>query len=416
MKNQIFTSLDIGSHSIKGVCLKQNNEGIFEALAHSHRPCFVGVRAGEVIKPEEVAKAIQRVKSELGKKVNLKIKKVFVNISGAHISSVPSQGLVSVSRADQKISKEDVKRVLKAAEAINLPSNREILEVFPKEFIIDGEGGLKDPAGLEGIRLEVKVILSTIFSPVLANLYQAVEGAGLEIEDIILSPLAQARAILNEEQKELGVALVDLGFATTSLAIFEKGDLIDFAIFPVGSSHITNDLAILLRTEIETAENIKKQYAKLAILGKKAPTWGQKKEKSAKEDLIEIPEKAIKFSRKFLLNIVESRVDEIFSEVEKHLKKMTGQEQLPAGLVLTGGGASLPGIVEFAKEKFNLPCRVAQIYGIKGADGQEFSACYGMAMYALEKEGSFEHQKSGGTSFFAKIKKFFKIVFKAFLP
>jgi len=120
MKNQIFTSLDIGSHSIKGVCLKQNNEGIFEALAHSHRPCFVGVRAGEVIKPEEVAKAIQRVKSELGKKVNLKIKKVFVNISGAHISSVPSQGLVSVSRADQKISKEDVKRVLKAAEAINL--------------------------------------------------------------------------------------------------------------------------------------------------------------------------------------------------------------------------------------------------------------------------------------------------------
>lgn len=409
MKNQVITSLDLGSDSIKGVCLQKNEEGLLEALAHSQRQCPIGIRSGEIVRIEEVAKAIQRIKSDLGREVGLKIKKVLVNINGPHISSLPSQGLVSVSRADQKISQEDVQRVLKAAEAVNLPSNREILDTFPKEFIVDGEGGIKEPFGLEGIRLEAKVILSTVFSPVLANLEQALSLAGVEAEEIVLNPLAQAKAVLSEEQKELGVALVDIGFSTASVSVFEKGDLVDFSIFPVGSSHITNDLAIILRTEIQTAEEIKKQYAVLSAVRAKEPKKAKPKKEKA-ENFIEIEGKGLKFSKKLLEEVVESRVKQIFSEVEKQLKKIISPERLPAGIIFTGGGSLLPGIVDFAKEKFNLPCRIAKIANIKAAKDIEFALCYGLALLYLENGPQKIARKDN--SFGKKIKK----IFKMFLP
>jgi len=401
MKPQIITALDIGSGSVKGICAKIFDNGILEVIAHAQRTCFVGVRAGEVIKPEEVAKVIQRVKSELSKKANIKIRRVLVNIGGGHIQTVPSQGLVSVSRADQKISKEDIERVLKAAEAVNLPSNKEILECFPKEFIIDQEGGIKDPLGLEGIRLEVKVLLATIFSPVFNNLQQAVETAGLEIANISLSPLAVSRAVLSQEQKELGVFLVDIGFGTTSVCAFEKGDLLDFVVFPIGSSHITNDIAIGLRAEIQTAENIKQEYG--TLIPPVSP-------KAAKEK-IKLPEKEIEFSRKFLKDVVESRVLEIFTEVEKCLRKIAGSEPLPSGIVFTGGGSLLPGLVEFAKQKFKLPCRLGQTRDVKGVESEQFALCYGLALgFLKEGERRLEHKNNFSAS--NKIKR----VFKLFLP
>ncbi|RLC39404.1 MAG: cell division protein FtsA, partial [Candidatus Nealsonbacteria bacterium] len=262
-KSITLTALDIGTSSIKGVCARKNLvSGEIEILAKSQMPCF-GVRNGEVIKPQDVSKTISEVKEDLIQKSGIKIKEVLVNISGPHLFSVSSQGVVSVSRADQKISREDIQRVLKQAEAVNLPSNKEVLEVFPKEFIIDGEGGIKDPLGLEGMRLEAKVLLCCLFSPILENLEKAVVEGGFQILEVIPSPLASSRACLTPQQKELGVLLVDIGAGTCSISVFEKGDLIDFAVFPAGSANITNDIAICLRTEISTAERIKKEFATL---------------------------------------------------------------------------------------------------------------------------------------------------------
>lgn len=405
MRHDILTALDIGSGSVKGLCCRKDPKtGLLAVLAQAERPCFIGVRAGEVVRPEEVAKTIQRVKSELGKKADAKIKEVFINIGGSHLSSVASQGLVSVSRADQKISQEDIVRVLKAAEAINLSRNREILDCFPKEFIVDGEGGIKDPLGLEGIRLEVKVTLVTVFAPVLENLNQAVELAGLQVANISLSPLACAEAVLTQEQKELGVVLVDIGFGITSMVVFEKGDLVDFAIFPVGSGHITNDIAIGLRTEIQTAESIKQEFATLE---------GQTDKKKTREK-IKLAEKNLEFSKKFLRDIVEARVSQMFAEVQKNLKKIAGEEPLPSGVVLSGGGSKLPGIVEFAKQKFKLPCRQGHVQAVKGFDleNDRFAVCLGLVLSALDEHESTKRTSRPGSVLSQKTRRLFRM----FLP
>jgi len=220
----------------------------------------------------EVAKNIRNSIFEVQKKFDEKINSVYVNIGGHHIYFTPSRGLVSVSRADQKISQEDKERVLKAAQAISLPSNYEILDIFPQEFIVDNQGEIREPVGLTGIRLEVKVFLFCVFSPYLKNLTQSVLEAGFQIEDITASPLAAARSVIGAREKELGVALLDIGAATTGLAVFEEGKLIHLAVFPIGSENITNDIAIGLRTKIDVAEKIKKQFGSCLIEKEKKGT------------------------------------------------------------------------------------------------------------------------------------------------
>lgn len=404
-KSITFTALDIGTSSIKGICatkdLKSGDIDVSAKVEHPQTgPCCFGVRNGEVIKPDPVSKMIAKVKDDLIKKTDLKIKEVLVNIGGNHLFSVASQGLISVSRADQKISNEDVQRVLKAAEAVNLPSNKEVIDVFPKEYIIDGES-VKDPLGLEGIRLEAKVLLACVFSPILEHLYEAVEGADLQIIDILLSPLAVSRAVLTGEQKELGVLLVDIGAGTTSIAMFEKGDLVDFSVFPIGSSNITNDIAIGLRTEIQTAEKIKQEYATLKTSTKRG-----------KKDKIELPEKSLSFSSRYLRNIVESRMGDIFLQIQRSLKKMSSGEPLPGGVVLTGGGANLPGLVEFTKQKLKLPCRRGIPYGIPNIEDPSFATCCGLLLSAFDAG----EEELIGEGMGRKIRGGFKKIFKAFLP
>jgi len=399
MKSIILTGLDVGSGSVKGLCCRKDlKRGNIEVLSQAESPCF-GVRNGEVVKPEQVSKSIHKVKLELSRKKDFKVRDVLVNVSGSHLFSLSSQGIVSVSRADQKISREDVQRVLKAAEAVNIPSNKEILQVFTKEYIIDGEAGIKDPLGLQGIRLESRVLLVGIFSPILDNLENAVHGAGLRIADRVLSPLACARAVLTKEQKELGVALLDIGFGCTSLSVFEKGDLVDFVSFPLGSSNITNDIAIALRTEIQTAEEIKRRHA----------CFG--KHKKGSKEKIKIPEKELEFSKKFLRDIVESRMAEIFSHAQKALKKISGDEPLPSGVILTGGGSKLPGIADFGKQRFKLPCKKGEMHEIKGIEDERFAVCCGLILtgFDMEEKGAERKPSSGAGQ---KIKR----IFKSFLP
>lgn len=402
-----ITALDIGTHSIKLLVGEiQPHDRKVVILAQARVPCF-GVRHAEVVKPERVGQAITEALEHLTKSQVEPNPKVWVTVGGSHLYTVKSQGLISVSRADQTISEEDKERVLQASKAINLPSNKEILDVFPQEFIVDGESGISEPVGLKGVRLEVKTLLLCAFSPVLESLVKAVEEAGLEIEGILPSVLASARACLNAQQKELGVALVDIGAGTTSIAFYEKGRLIDCSVFPVGSANITNDLAIGLRVDIKTAEVLKKKYLDLRSFLKSRK--GRKPEKSKK---IEITEQNIFFSKNEFDKIVKARIDQIFSELKKKIKETSKHTSLPAGIVFCGGGSLMPHIVEYAKKILELPAFLGKISLGSGSQEDKFldlsmAASAGLLIVAAEKK---EEKDFGiGSSLASRIKRFLKI-------
>ena len=399
-KTIILTALDIGTFSIKGMCVKKNlKTGELDILAQVKQPCF-GVRNGEIIKPEKISQSIQATIKHLEQIAGVEIKDAIVNINGRHILTTLSQGVVSVSRADQKISKEDVGRAIEEAKTTPLPSNYNIIDVIPQEFIVDGEGGIKNPLNLKGIRLEAKALIIAVFTPILDNLQAAMKQANLEIIDNIPSPLATSRAVLSAEQKELGVCLIDIGAATTSVSVFEKGDLIDFAIYPIGSANITNDIALSLRTEIKTAEEIKKNFATL-----------KQNKKSNRKEKIKIEESSLTVPSKLLKNIVEARVEEVFTQIQKTLKKTAKENILPAGLVFAGGGSKLPGIIESAKQKLKLPCKKGSLRDFPLQD-IEFATCAGLIEVALDDllSDSEDYSSLGSDSGFAeKLKNFFKI-------
>ncbi|MBI1971412.1 MAG: cell division protein FtsA [Candidatus Wildermuthbacteria bacterium] len=349
---QIVAGLDIGSSAIKMAVAKKKQDGDIEILGLAQESS-AGVRKGSVVKPEETADKIFSLKQRLENVSSQKIRGALVNIGGSHIILTSSHGIIAVSRADGQISKEDVERVMAAAENFPLQSNNEVIDMFPKQFMIDGVGGTKEVVGMKGMRLEADVIAMCAFSPYVRNLTEAVLSADIEMLDMIPSPLMAAPTVLTPRQKELGVALVDLGAGTTSVSVFEEGDLLHAAVFPVGSENITNDIAIGLRTDYEIAERVKKEFGTLGNSG------GKRLEK------IDVPETGIlSFSPKTLNHIIEARMKEIFVFVQKELKRIERQGALPAGVVFVGGGAKLPRLAEFAKKELKLPSRLGSPHGL----------------------------------------------------
>lgn len=416
-KFNIITGLDIGTDFIKVLVVRKVGRDL-EILAQD-RISSSGLRKGVVVDIEKTSKNIQSLLSKIQKTYDQKINSVFVNIEGGHLYVIPSDGVISVSRADKKISQEDIDRVLKSTQAINLPLNQEILDTFPLEFIIDDQKGIKEPLGLTGIRLEVKVLLLCAFKQYLKNLVQSVLDAKLRIDDIIPSPLAAARAVLTSQQKESGVALIDIGATTTGLAVFEEGDLIHFVVFPIGSANITNDIAIGLRTEIVTADEIKKQFGS-CLLGrskKEKKFQGKKKieifdDSASSASTLSDSQKADKsspiiLSQKILVNIIEARVSEIFDLIQKELKKISRQELLPGGVVLTGGGARLSGITDLVKQKLKLPCKIGIPQGIIGLeDDPSLATVSGLVLEGVD----FEEDEEGILGHIgSKLKKIFRI-------
>ena len=406
-KNNIITGLDIGTSSVKALSAapKPDSQDL-EVLGCVQVPSF-GVRRGVVVKVDEVVKNIVQALSQLQEEVGQKIEDVYTNIGGSHIFSTPSRGTVIVSRADQRISEEDVHRVIQAAQAFSLPSNQEILDIFPQEYIIDSQGQIKEPLDMQGLRLEVKVLALCAFSPYLKNLTSVVLNAGFQISDIIPSSLASSYAVLTPQQKELGVCLVDIGAGTTDLAIYEEGDLVHLAVFPIGSEHITHDLAVGLKTDIEIAEQIKKEFGSCILKG------GNKKER------VEAPGgqndgEPLTFYHRLLVNIIEPRVSEIFGLVQKELKNVLLQKTLPAGIVLTGGGAKLPKIVELAKKELKLPVRIGLTRGMAGlAEDPIWSTVSGLVLSGRDLAGG--EGRRGPITCRGPVGKFKKI-FKIFLP
>lgn len=346
-KEHYITGLDIGTSNIRVVqgkiasgSGKVNIIGAAEVLSQ-------GLRKGVIIDIEEAVSSISTALERVERMTGVPVGSANVSISGSHVSSLNSHGVIAVSRADGEITEADIVRVVDASQAISIPSNREVLHIFPKNFTLDGQSGIKDPLGMSGIRLEVETILVQAGSPFVKNLSRCVQQAGLEIGELVLGVLASAEAVLSKRQRDLGVCVVDLGAGTTGVAVYEEGDLVHTQVLPIGSQHLTNDIAIGLRTSVDTAEKVKLAYGHCDT---------KAVDKTEEINLAQIDKSEQQsVSRLMVAEIIEARLEEIFERVNGELKRINRDGKLPAGIVLTGGGSNLPGVVEFAKKHLRLP-------------------------------------------------------------
>jgi cell division protein FtsA len=352
---EIYIGLDIGSTKVACIVgLHEEGAALPSVIGVGVAPT-TGMRKGVVVDVEETVSAITAAVDEAERISGVAIDRATISIDGAHVQSLNSKGVIAVGRADQEITVDDLHRVEEAATAIQLPPNREILQVFPRSYTVDAQTNIKDPVGMQGVRLEVESHIITGATPAIKNLDRSIYQAGIEIQGQVLVPLAAARAVLTKRQKELGVAVIDIGGGTTGVAIYEEGDVLYSSVLPVGGGHITNDLAIGLKTDIDTAEKIKLAHVRAST--KASPT-----EKVKVEELGE----DVHIARRELQKIAGARLEEIFHLVRGELKKVGKDHLLPGGVVLTGGGAKMPGIDELARELLDLPAVVGKPEGFSG--------------------------------------------------
>lgn len=351
IKNQIITGLDIGSRTIKIVVAQYDANGenlrIIGAAEHPTR----GIVNGNIISIEDVVSSISTTLEKAERMIGVTIEGAIIGLSGPHIRSISSQGVVAVSKADGEIREDDIERVIIAAQAVATPHNYEILHVIPKTYKVDNQEDIKDPIGMTGIRLEVDAQIIMVPSNQKKIIEKCMNRIGVDVDDDVFSILADAESILNREQKELGVAIINIGASNTGMAIYEGGELLHTAVLPIGSSHITNDLAIGLRTSIKVAEMIKMQEATCVLEDIKKR---DEVDLSLFDETLESGKKNM-VSKIEISNIAKARVEEIFDLVVKELKNIERFGMLPAGVILTGGGSKLNGITEQAKEQLKLP-------------------------------------------------------------
>ncbi len=412
-KGNITTGLDIGTSNTRVVVAsyKEGEEkpkiiGVGEAPSS-------GMRKGVVVDIDEVTESIKKAVEQASLSSGFPIDHIYLSIGGNHISVRENKGLVAVSRADQEVSEEDISRVIDSASAISLPPNREIIHVIPKTFKLDNEEDIQDPLGMTGARLEVDTIIIDGLAPHIKNLTKCVSGLGIKIDGLALNVLAASQSVLSKRQKELGVLVLDLGGGTASMVVYEEGKLLHAHILPVGSSHITNDIAIGLRTTIDLAERVKLQY------GVALPSEIKKKETINLSELDENEEGEI--DRREVAKIIEARVCEIFDLVNRELKKIGKQKLLPAGVILVGGGSLLPNIVDLAKQELGLPAEIgipSEVEGImEGIDDPAFATATGLVLWGLKmrkgiNQKSILSEISSASTTINKIKGWFR----AFLP
>lgn len=343
-----IVGLDIGSHTIKAAVAEIKKNGMLNVIKISKAPCS-GLRRGVVEDVAEVTKAASYVLSDIKKVSQKALRNIYVSFGGRDIVVRQSPGMVIVSRADSKIHEDDVNRVIEASRAVSLPPNRVILHSLVQEYVVDGVDDIRDPLGMTGNKLEAKSLIIDAFAPAVKSLTKCVEIAGGHVSGVILSPLAAARAVLSKNQKELGAVLVDIGAGTTTTAVYEENRLLDTAVFPVGAAHLTNDLAVGIKTEVPIAEKIKILYG--TVMTKAVP---------AREmiDLSQVSgELTGTFPRRKVADILEMRAVEIFEFVSSQLNRIN-RNKLPGGVILTGGGAKLPGFVEVAKRELRLAAQI----------------------------------------------------------
>ncbi len=373
MKPDHFVGLDVGTSTVRCVVgmFDQNGSNMPSIIGHGSAP-NQGMRRGTVVHAEEVAESIVKAITEAERISGVSIRQATVNVNGGHVEGMNSEGVIAISAADREITAEDRLRVEEAATIVNLPQNREIVQFFAKSYSLDGQKNIKDPVGMHGVRLEVDAHIVTAATPNLRNLDMALEKAEVNASHHTVSSLAAAEAVLTRQQKEAGTLLLDIGAGTTNMIIFEDGEVQHVAVIPIGGQHITNDLAIGLRTDLEVAEAIKLEHANLKPNSKKASVS------------VKVNNEVEHFSSEELTMIVEARVDELFDFVEKELQKIKKVRKLPGGIVLTGGTAKMPGISEYAREKLQLASRIAKLENIGGlvdtVEDQSYTVVVGLML------------------------------------
>ncbi|MAF14262.1 MAG: cell division protein FtsA [Parcubacteria group bacterium] len=388
-EKEIIVGLDIGSTAIR-LAVGQNvgdDEDKIHIIGSAEVPAE-GISKGIISSIEDAVSSISACLEKAERMVGVPLQTAWVGISGSHIISQESQGVVAVARSNGEISEDDIERSIDAARIVATPPDYEILHVIPKSFTVDGQIGIKDPLGMTGVRLEVDTQIIQGLSSQIKNLTKAVYRPGINIEDLVLSILATSEAVLSSRQKELGVVVIDVGGATTSMAVFEEGDILHTAVLPVGSDHITSDIAIGLRIAIDTAEKIKLEYGSATT------------DKISKKDEIDIGElegrESNFVSKKYVVEITEARVEEILDKVDAELKKIDKSGKLPAGVILTGGGAKLNGLVDATKKNLRLPANLGKTFNITSAidkiNDPAFSTAIGLVIWGSQLVG----QKRGG--------------------
>lgn len=349
-----YVGLDVGTSTVRCVVgiVDQNNPSKLSIVAHGSAP-NMGMRKGIVVHIEDVADAVAQAITEAERLSGMHLNGATVNVNGGHVSGLNSKGVIAISAANREITQDDRLRVEEAATIVQLPSNREIIQVFAQNYRLDGQDNIKDPVGMHGVRLEVDTHIVTAATPNLRNLDMALDKAQVTVHNRTLSSLAAAEAVLQRQQKEAGTVLLDIGAGTTNLVVLEDGEVQHVAVLPIGGQHITNDLAIGLRTDLDVAEAVKVQHAGLMHAVKR-----DVRVKMSGQDYV--------FKAEDIAMITEARVEELFEIVNKELSKIHCAHKLPGGVVLVGGTAKLPGMAEFAKEQLQLASRVGKLQPLSG--------------------------------------------------
>jgi len=374
-----IVGLDIGTNKVAAIVAEVGEEGMLEIIgigSHHSR----GLKKGVVVNIESTVQSIQRAIEEAELMAGCSIESVYAGIAGSHIRSLNSHGIVAIR--DREVYPQDVERVIDAAQAMAIPADQKILHVLPQEYVIDAQEGVKEPLGMSGVRLEAKVHMVTCAVNAAQNIEKCIERCGLQVNDVILEQLASSYSILTEDERDLGVCIVDIGGGTTDIAVFTGGAIRHTAVIPIAGDQVTNDIAMALRTPTQNAEDIKIKYAcaltQLAHADEiiKVPGVGDKPDRE--------------LSRQALAEVVEPRYDELFTLIQAELRRSGFEDLIAAGIILTGGAAKMEGVIDLAEEIFHMPVSLGvprNVAGLKDiVRNPVYATGVGLLQYGLERE------------------------------
>jgi cell division protein FtsA len=400
-ERNLIVGLDIGTSKVAAIVGELSSDGTLEVIGIGSTVSR-GLKKGVVVNLESTVQSIQRAIEEAELMAGCQIKSVFAGIAGSHIRSLNSHGVVAIK--DKEVTQYDIDRVIDSARAVAVPADQKILHILPQEFIIDLQDGIKEPIGMSGIRLEARVHMVTGSVSASQNIIKCIRRCGLEVEDIVLEQLASCNSVLTEDEKELGVCLIDIGGGTTDIAIFAEGAIKHTAVIPIAGDQVTNDIAVALRTPTVNAEEIKRKYA--CALTQLASVDG----------VIEVASIGDRPPRKIstqnLAEIIEPRYEELMLLVQSELRRSGYEELIAAGIVLTGGSSKVMGLIELAEEIFHMPVRMGVPQNVNGltevVKNPIHSTGVGLLMYGKEHQGGVRSVGPEDLGFFAKVKSWFQ--------
>lgn len=396
-KERIISAIDIGSSKVATVIAAVDEEEKISVIGVSSVPSQ-GIKKGNVVDIDEAVSSIAHSLEGAERMAGCAVSRAYISVGGAHISSLNSHGVVAVSHQNVEIDESDVARVIEAAQAVAIPSSREILHVIARDYSVDGQEGIRDPVGMTGVRLEVETNIISGATTAIRNLTKCVEQVGVGVEDLVFGGLASSESVLTETEKELGAVLIDIGSGTTDIVLFVNGSSAYSAVLPIGGQNVTNDLAIGLRTSLENAEKIKLKLSKERPIVKPKLNQGEEelvkktslaKATEGKEEILDIRDlglEELSVSKKLLNDVIKARLTEIFTLIAVEIKKSGFGGQLPAGLVICGGAAETANLISVAKTILKMQARIGYPQGATGLieeiSGPAYAGSIGLVLHA----------------------------------